>query len=240
VFRTSDLRAIFGEAAQIPTLHYQELFQSAAALVIGKVKRFPEYYAARRSGPAAEPDRDKWQTYYWFANSPTEMIEHYVKYRTQLFAFYERHIAQRAPSQELDQRAFSQIFDICHAMYFSINCPPRYFHSVLQHYWPEDTFVEEGKETNDAPVSLRPPPVLSCRLRSLRAIGFLTRVFGVFLERAISRRTPGLRSLDQEIADVCNQPWRLQVPEDLEELLSDSDFRSASLELCLYLDSAAA
>ncbi|MGH8743316.1 MAG: TIGR00180 family glycosyltransferase, partial [Burkholderiales bacterium] len=51
VFRTTDLSDIFSAAASVPSYHYQELFQSVAALIMGKVKRFPTIYAARQSCP---------------------------------------------------------------------------------------------------------------------------------------------------------------------------------------------
>src|SRR5262249_42353188 len=53
VFRTADLREISAGAAAMPTLHFQELFQSVAALIKGKVHRFPTLYGARQSCPAA-------------------------------------------------------------------------------------------------------------------------------------------------------------------------------------------
>ena len=64
VFRTADLKDIFAGVARQPSLHFQELFQSAATLIKGKVSRFPTFYVGRRAGPEAEPGRDKWQTYY--------------------------------------------------------------------------------------------------------------------------------------------------------------------------------
>ena len=56
VFRTGDLHDILAEAASIPSLHYQELFQSVGALIKGKIKRLQCFYAGRRSGPEAEPN----------------------------------------------------------------------------------------------------------------------------------------------------------------------------------------
>src|SRR5947209_4179598 len=91
VFRTQDLRDILVETAKIPSLHYQELFQSVAALIRGKVKRFASFYAGRRTGPVAEPTRDKWQTYYWFADNPAEVLQHYAAYRDQVADFYAAH-----------------------------------------------------------------------------------------------------------------------------------------------------
>ena len=150
-FRTEDLREIFAGVAGLPTLHYQELFQSVAALIKGKVHRFPRFYAARRSGPAAEPERDKWQTYYWFADNPTEFLQHYLAYRERLWAFYQ---AQGAEPR-FDQDTFFKILDVSHAIYFSKGCPPAYFHSVLQQYWPADRFVDKPVDLFQA---IHPPP----------------------------------------------------------------------------------
>src|SRR5262249_20165653 len=90
-FRTPELQAIVGAATALPTLHFQELFQSVAALVKGKVRRFRSFYGARQSCDPAEPGRDRWQTYYWFADDPAEMVAHYRAYRREVLSFYRGH-----------------------------------------------------------------------------------------------------------------------------------------------------
>lgn len=77
VFRTPDLLHIFSGVSRIPTLHYQELFQATAALLIGKSHRLDKIYAGRQHCDPAEPSRDKWQTYYWFAENRVELLDHY-------------------------------------------------------------------------------------------------------------------------------------------------------------------
>ena len=88
VFRTTDAVSIFRDIANVSTVHFQELFQSAAAALRGKIKRLPVLYGARRSGPPAEEDRVKWQTYGWFADDPAELISHYAIYREALWAHF--------------------------------------------------------------------------------------------------------------------------------------------------------
>ena len=139
VFRTPDIREVFEGVAALPSLHFQELFQSAALLLKGKVKRIERIYAARRSGEAAEPDRDRWQTYYWFADNPAEIATHYVDYREHLWRFAQAH----GEPSNFDATTFARAMDLAHAIYFSKGCPPAYFHSVLQPLWPDDRFVKQ-------------------------------------------------------------------------------------------------
>lgn len=232
VFRTTDLHDILTNVAELPSLHYQELFQSSAALMLGKVARLPKFYAARRSGPAAEPMRDKWQTYYWFAESPGEFVEHYLAYREKLWDFYSAHVAE----PPLTRADFDRILDICHAMYFSKACPPAYFHSVLQAYWPKDVFDEREHD-----------------IFAEHGGSHVTKPAGgleVFLEHVQSwlasrrRFTPSadvrgaLESLNSEVRAVGHTAWNCRIVSELGWLARDEDFRTCYRELCGYLNAA--
>ena len=141
VFRTQDAHGVFTALTANSTLHFQELFQSVAAVIQGKAKRLPVIYGARRSGPPAEAGRDKWQTYTWFADNPAEVLEHYRIYRDLLEAFYQAQVtAPRSPRQE-----FVRMLDLAHAVYFTAGCAPDYFFSKLQHLWPEDSYRRVGR-----------------------------------------------------------------------------------------------
>jgi glycosyltransferase domain-containing protein len=225
VFRTADLRKIFDAVSSLPTLHYQELFQSVGALIMGKVQRFPRLYAARQSCEPAEPSRDKWQTYYWFASDPADLLFHYHGYRDALWAFYDRHAA--AP--RLDRAAFYRVLDLAHAVYFSAQCPPEYFHSVLADYWPEDHYLELAKVDLFERLGGRRP---SARLTPERVVAGARRRLGASWSRL------ALARLDREVRRAYRTPWRCRLPSNLRWLARTPEFRRAYLELCHYLDRA--
>lgn len=127
VYRTSHLKNIFDGVSRQKTLHYQELFQSVASLFIGKTKRFPSIYAARQSCDPAEPERDKWQTYYWFADNADDFIAQYGRYREDLCDF----VTANRCCPHLTREKCKMVLDLSHATYFSAGCPPMYFRDRL-------------------------------------------------------------------------------------------------------------
>jgi glycosyltransferase domain-containing protein len=231
-FRTPDLRDIVSAAAALPTLHYQELFQSVAAMIKGKVRRFPKFYAARQSCPPAEPEREKWQTYYWFADNPVEVLEHYRVYCGEIWKFYEMH----GPLPHLEREPFFKILDLAHAVYFSAECPPEYFHSVLQQYWPEDGYFEvnyvdlfdrlrtAATEPQERTAAVEPPKWTA----------------GLVLAVARHMRTAwtalDLARLNRNVRKACRTPWKCCLPGRLRWLAGVAEFRNTYLELCHYLD----
>jgi glycosyltransferase domain-containing protein len=235
-FRTADLREIFAGVASIPTLHYQELFQSVAALIKGKVKRFPTFYAARRSGPEAEPGRDKWQTYYWFAADPGEFVQHYVAYRDGLWEFYARNAA--APA--LSRADFFRALDIAHSVYFSKTCPPRYFHSILQPLWPDDMFAEKFDDLFQTLRQGKQRPVLGKAGWLLMKVLRRIRRWRMPRVQDASTGAPALAALNEALAWQSQVPWRCEMPLGLMWLAANDDFRSNFRELTLYLDGAPA
>jgi glycosyltransferase domain-containing protein len=222
-FRIQDLRDILSAAQALPSPHYQELFQSVATVIKGKVKRFPSFYAARQSGPPADPNREKWQTYDWFADNPEEFLEHYRAYRAELWKFYETH----APAPRLEKAAFLRVLDLAHAVFFSARCSAEHFHSVLQPYWPADGFANVGE------------------INLLEELGAPRAFARGSLDRLMARKwlafraliaTPALWRLDREVRRTCATPWKCRIPGSLRWLASVPQFRESYLELCNYLD----
>jgi glycosyltransferase domain-containing protein len=234
-FRSADLREIFEGVAGLPTLHYQELFQSVAALIKGKVKRFPKFYAARRSGPEAEPGRDKWQTYYWFADNPTEFVQHSAAYRETLWDFYSRH-----STPALSRDDFFRTLDIAHSVYFSKACPPRYFHSILQPLWPGDKFVERFEDLFKVLQHPNQRRSLSKAERLLMRVLRLTRRWRLANVRPTAASAPALTAFNETLARQFQAPWRCALPPGLMWLAANDEFRVNFRELILYLDGAPA
>jgi glycosyltransferase domain-containing protein len=225
VFRTADLREIFGGVCNVPSLHYQELFQAAAALLIGKSHRLPVFYAGRQHGEAAEPSRDKWQTYYWFAENRVEFLQHYAAYRRELAAFYRR----RGQAPLLDEADFEQAMDLAHATFFGVGCPPKYFFGVLQRLWPDDPFrdMEDSGDISDQ---------LKGTLRR-RWEGFVDGAARV-LEKAVRPAHPrsSVVRLNSEVKALGGTAWSCTLPAELRWLSGNPEFRGAYKELCAYLN----
>lgn len=143
VCRAKDVRNIFEWVADIESLAFQELFQSMGLLLLGKTIRFTDLYCGRRAGPAAEPDRDRWQSYYWFCDDAVDLFTHYVDYRDRLMRFYRSQVSETDP----DDGELRRIFDIVHMAYFTGNASQEYFYQRLQHLAPTVPF--SGKKELD-------------------------------------------------------------------------------------------
>ncbi len=239
VFRTRDLRQIFSAVSVLPTLHYQELFQSVAAVLKGKVKRFTTLYAGRQSCDPAEPERDKWQTYYWFSDNPGEVLEHYRIYCGALWNFYETHCT--APG--FDRDAFFRVLDLSHAVYFSAGCPARYFHDRLQSLWPGDCYLEAGRM--DLMDGLGRPAGMPRRQFCWQLDSHVIQASAdqkyplsllLWCGWLAVRTAPALMLLNREAAQTCATPWKCKLPWELRWLAATPEFRSAYLEFCFYLD----
>jgi len=226
VFRTTDLLHILDGVSRLPSLHFQELFQACAALLIGKTHRLPLFYAGRQHCEAAEPTRERWQTYYWFAEDRNEFLEHYVGYREELWAFYEKY----GEEPHLERQDFIKAMDLSHAVFFSTNCPPRYFYSVLQTLWPGDTYVEGDSEQDDVCNQLR---------------GSTLRVWGSQFSKSVVRwlkfvssyyGSSSVSSLNRVVQRECRTAWICDLVPELRWMAGDAEFRRAYIELCRYLD----
>lgn len=236
VFRTEDLAEIFAGVNQIPSLHYQELFLAVATLIKGKAHRFPRFYAIRRSGPPAQPNRDHWESHNWFVENRVEYLQHYLAYRDVLQKFYDSNI--KSSSSERD--FFSKVLDITHTMYFSTGFT-NYVRFILENTWPSDLM---GVYRRDILKTIEPerPEQPSPKIGTIKAL----------LQRLCQRlnRIPAkegqeqdhaatLAELNKEIQSASKTPWTCHLPSGLLWLAANSDFRATYQELCRYLDHGA-
>ncbi|MFA5158882.1 MAG: TIGR00180 family glycosyltransferase [Candidatus Omnitrophota bacterium] len=231
VYRASNLRDIFSFVKNIPTLHYQELFQTTAAMLKGKSHRLSEFYAARQACGPADPIRDKWQTFYWFADNSAEFLSHYKAYRDDLWGFYQKFCT----GQEMDQKVFFLAMDTAHAVFFSTGCPPKYFYSRLQQHWPEDVLAiindsDNALEALKSNFMRKTDEVLNVVAWQLRKRGFLNSYNP---PRTVER-------LRGEVAakGIDGKRWGCRLPQNLLWLAAKPRFRAAFSELCNYLDDA--
>lgn len=229
VFRTPDLRDVFSFVKDIPSLHYQELFQAAGVLLKGKSHRLPEFYAARQHCEAAEPARDKWQTFYWFADDNAEFLSHYIAYRNELWRFYERF----GVAPHMARKDFNNAMDMAHVTFFSKNCPPKYFYSRLQQFWPEDAF-KDLKDSDSVYSDLRNEGRLTWEKRLHDLMEWIVRKAADYAPRIAQR------SFNKEARLLENESlgWGCKLPPDLWWMASVPKFRGASIEVCKYLGKA--
>ena len=247
VYRTQDLRDIFLLVPTLDTLVFQELFQSIAAVIKGKVKRLPSIYAARQYGPPADLHREKGNPFPWFAENPAEILEHYQVYRETVWMFYE----SNAPAPRLDKKAFFKTLDLAHAVYFCSGCRPRDFHSVLQPLWPGDPYLmigpldalrladalmgfkrtvyPEGDPGADMIEQLQTPAGIS----KWSAVGAFATLRYLWLTIC---SVPKVVHFDLEAKKVCRTAWKCRLPLKARWLAAIPEFRSTYLELCYYLD----
>lgn len=228
VFRTPDLADIFSTVSTIPTLHFQELFQATSALLIGKSHRLPIFFAARQHCDAAEINRDKWQTYYWFADDRKDFLQHYLAYREQLWSFYQR----RGAEPRLSKDAFIKSMDLAHAVFFGMGCPPEYFYSVLQPQWPNDLFRKADPDRDNICSQLKSP-----RRRFWENwVDKVARKIRESVSEVYSARD--LKSLNTEVQGDpgTSSPWNCALEPELRWFASVKQFRDAYHELCRYLD----
>jgi len=226
VFRTPDLREVFSFVKDIPSLHYQELFQAAGALLKGKSHRLPEFYAARQHCDPAEPTRDNWQTFYWFADDNVEFLEHYQGYRDQLWCLYENSSAE----PRMERQVFNNAMDMAHVTFFSKNCPPAYFHSRLQEHWPQDEFRDIEDDDN-----------VCNDLRSEGRTTWEKRLHDLleWFGKTAEEYAPHIaqRSLEREVRLLTKKGtgWNCKLPPELWWMASVPKFHKAFEELCKYL-----
>lgn len=226
VYRTSDIRDVFSFVKDIPSLHYQELFQAVAALLKGKTHRFPDFYAARQHCEPAEPTRDKWQTFYWFADDSSEFLSHYRDYRDNLWRFYESFSAE----PRLNRKDFFSAMDMAHAMFFSQGCPPEYFYTRLQQLWPADPFKAK-QDIVGVYNDLKSERQLSWE----KALcGFIKKLDHKIVNYASPTAQIGLNK-EAELLVKNGPGWKCRLPSDFQWMASVPKFRSAFLELCEYL-----
>ena len=249
VYRTADARQIFPALESIETAHFQELFQSVASVIHGKIKRLPLFYGARRTGPPADAAREKWQTYAWFADNPAEFLDHYRQYREATWLYCQTSMRDPQWSQE----DFYRILDLSHAVYFSAACPADYFFSQLQHLWPRDTYgrfgrldtlTEAGKMImlkrlllpgKDEPMDALDQLRLASDVRCWADSG----LFGgtIYLYQS-SRGYAKLFQMNFRANVSVVDRWRCRLPKTLNWLAANAQFQDAYTQLCHYLGKA--
>ncbi|RDI48149.1 TIGR00180 family glycosyltransferase [Aquicella lusitana] len=225
VFRTKNALDIFSGVSKNPSLHYQELFQATSALLIGKSHRLPIFYAARQHCDPADMNRDKWQTYYWFAENPKEFMEHYLLYREELWNFYQNHVAEQKYSKE----TFFQIMDIAHAMYFGVGCPPEYFHSVLQNKWPADVYQKSNLFSENVCNHLKSTRRVWLEASIENIIKWMPKILLSYYSLW------DMRKLNKKIQRYTKANWKCALARELKWLAGVDSFGHAYQELCLYL-----
>ncbi|MDB5799580.1 MAG: family glycosyltransferase [Rhodocyclales bacterium] len=226
VFRTKHITQIFDGVSKIQSLHFQELFQAVSALMIGKSHRLPLFYAARQSCDPAQPERDKWQTFQWFADDRAEFLAHYALYRTSLLSFYKSNISE---SSRIDEAGFFKAMDLAHSIFFATGCPQWYFFSELKHLWSNDAFqnVVSGTEALDQLKS-------AGRLDRERKAARLISNIGDSVRRCFS--TDDIEKLNKTIQANHSNPWLCIFHDHLEWLAESDQFKGAYDDLCSYLE----
>lgn len=230
VYRTPDMRDLFSFIKDIPSYHFQELFQAAGTVLKGKTHRLAEFYAARQDCVTAEPTREKWQTFYWFADNNLEFLQHYQGYRDELWRFYDKFSAE----PRMQRPTFNSVMDTAHVTFFSTNYPPHYFHSRLQQHWPTEAFKDmrgQDRVYNDLFLERQ----LTWEPRLIELVARVIDAVRLLLPRL------GKRSLAKEAARMAEDSlgWRCNLDPGLWWMASVPRFRNAFLELCRYLGETA-
>jgi glycosyltransferase domain-containing protein len=219
VFRTADLLDVFNAMKAIESSVFQELFQSVATVICGKVKRLPIFYGARQSGPPAEPRREKWQTHYWFADDPEELVQQYRHYCDDVWQFALR----RSEGTKLERARFYRALHLAHATYFSAGCPPEHFFSALKEHWPGDAY--EDVRRLDMLESLAPGrEVLRC-----------AAYWRGFAWRRVQQLSLAIGRLRLSAGGASR--WKCHLPLELHWLPHNAMFRQKWRQLCRYLES---
>lgn len=223
VYRVQEVLPIFRGLTALQSLHFQELFQSTAVMLLGKTHRIPIFYAARQQCEPAQPGREKWQTYYWFAENRDEFLEHYKNYRTALLEFY----LQYGQRPSLDAEHFIQSMDLAHATFFSKNCPNEYFYGIVQSYC-------QGVSCN----GVKDGNILA------RLKGPLRRRLEAKVDRALYLIGVGVKaaffpwhiiSLNREITTQFGPTYKCALHGKVAWISGRSEFRRAYKEICRYL-----
>jgi glycosyltransferase domain-containing protein len=225
VFRTQDVLPVFQEFGKQKTLHFQELFQSVGIVLLGRTLRVPIFYAGRQQCEPAEPLRDKWQTYYWFAENRSEFLGHYASYRSALLEFYRKYV--KTPPL-LSDHDFIQAMDLAHAIFFCKGCPEEYFYGVIQPHCPNDAY--KAASENNVLTLLKSPlrnyaEAKTKRILDLIGVGLAAVVFPWHLA-----------TLNREVARKHGYSFECVLAKRVAWLAGAAEFRQAYKELCCYLE----
>lgn len=233
VFRTVTIQKVFESMQNIPSLHFQELFQSVAILALGKVKTIDKIYGARQLCEAAEPSRDRWQTYYWFWNNQTEFLRHYREYCHFVWKFCDAENVVKYAGREQLQK----LMNITHSIYFARSLPPD--------NWFWGNFDDETWNTCEPINEIR--NLFNERRLESRASAKVYR-FQLFCYKQLSNLKKvvkhigikhihtHIKRLNQEVAAENEVPWSCNfMPEELNWMVGDKEFVTRYKELCRYM-----
>lgn len=137
VYRVDELRLIINGASKNDNLHFQELHQSVASLMLGEHYRLNKVYGARQHCEPADKKRENWQTIYWFSENSANFIGKYLEYKEFLYEFYMKNIQ----SSHIDKIQFNHFIDVSHSVFFSKACDAEYMYNSLAILWPKGKFA---------------------------------------------------------------------------------------------------
>jgi len=225
VYRAKEALKVFEYLVRLESLHFQELMQSSAIVLLGKVHRLPVFYAARQQCIPADLKREKWQTYYWFAENPSEFFEHYLAYRTTLADFY----LEYGVNSSVGVMEFFRAVDIAHSVFFSKNCPNAYLLDQVKSFCKINSI--DQKTTDNLLQEFKSPFRLKVERKIRRMTEFVNIVVG-------SLPMPWhLYSLNREVRSRGRIGFRCVPAKRNAWILGHVQFRSAFHELCNYLES---
>ena len=224
VYRKEYALTVFQYLVDLKSLHFQELFQSVAVLLIGKVHKMSTFYAGRQQCEPADKSRQKWQTYYWFAENRIEFLEHYTTYRTTLLRFYCSH----GQPPILGAEKFIQIMDLAHATFFSRHCPDDYFLGVVRDIFPAEPLKLSSEDNALELLKSRTRRRFETKLN--RTINlFKAWVKIVYLPWHFSVLNRGVKSRS-------GQAYKCVLSKNIVWISGTPKFRKAYSELCCYLN----
>lgn len=227
VYRTNQIQEIFDVVKNIPSLHFQELFQTIGSCILGKVKRFDEFYGARQSCEAAEPSRTKWQTLYWFADDQNEIMRDYLNYLEISWQFYSKN------NNKLNRKEFEKIMNLAHASYFSISKPHIYFKSILSNQY----FDCKVEPTKDLLLKFRTRK-LSDNMIYIRLLKRLKNIINSVILYQIRKESKNFistkRQLEVKARELTGQSFECNLNLKIHWLVMEKKFQTVFLELCKY------
>lgn len=225
--RTSQVLSVFTSMNNLSTYCYQEFFQSVATLLLGKKHRLPIFYSGRQACDRADPSSVKWNSHNWLIENPSEIIQEYLPYRCELWKFYEKNTIEPTLSHE----QFNRSMDLAHVVLLTTACSSKSFYSSLQHYCPNDNFLEIDPYTYDLS-QFKKPYHRKWDTYTEKALKFMQKhqkkIASLFYRN-------NLKELNVEIQRITNTKWDCGLRADLKWLSTRREFREAYKELCLYL-----
>ncbi len=114
IFRTPVLQGSMRGASRMSFVLFQELLQSALALVQGGSARIDRFYMARNTGPSIP--YTNWHPHQIIADNAAALFEQYAVYRDAIVAAL---VADPVMREALDAARMRQVLDVVHLQYLS-------------------------------------------------------------------------------------------------------------------------